>query len=191
MQNITDEFAKEKKLESLDGVYVAEVLPGGAADKAGVKSGDVLLKIDGAQVNGGSAVQEKINSYRPNDKVELTISRDGKIKTLTAKLIGKEAQELGLSAAGDKLNLFGADIVAADKDKLEKLGLRSGIEVVSVAKGKVKDAGIKEGFIITYVNNTPVSSPQDLAIIIKKSKRSILVEGVYPDGSLYYYGIGL
>ena len=70
MQNITDEFAKEKKLESLDGVYVAEVLPGGAADKAGVKSGDVLLKIDGAQVNGGSAVQEKINSYRPNDKVE-------------------------------------------------------------------------------------------------------------------------
>ena len=74
MQNITDEFAKEKKLESLDGVYVAEVLPGGAADKAGVKSGDVLLKIDGAQVNGGSAVQEKINSYRPNDKVELTIS---------------------------------------------------------------------------------------------------------------------
>ena len=55
----------------------------------------------------------------------------------------------------------------------------------------MKEAGIKQDFIITFVNNTMVTSPADVAAIVKKAKRSVLVEGVYPDGSVFYYAIGL
>ena len=54
-----------------------------------------------------------------------------------------------------------------------------------------KRLGIKQDFIITFVNNSMVTNPADVAAIVKKAKRSVLVEGVYPDGSVFYYAIGL
>jgi CO dehydrogenase/acetyl-CoA synthase epsilon subunit len=69
--------------------------------------------------------------------------------------------------------------------------LKSGVQVSSIEKGKMKEAGIKQDFIITFVNNTMVTNPADVAAIVKKAKRSVLVEGVYPDGSVFYYAIGL
>jgi S1-C subfamily serine protease len=89
------------------------------------------------------------------------------------------------------VNLFGATLIPAPRNELEKLGLRAGVKVEKLEKGKVRNAGIREGFIITYINNTPVASPNDVANEIKKATRSILVEGVYPDGNIYYYGIGI
>ena len=89
------------------------------------------------------------------------------------------------------VNLFGAQLVPAPRAELEKLGLKAGVKVASVDKGKVRDAGIKAGFIITYINNNPVASPQDVAVEVKKARRSLLIEGFDPAGNLYYYGIGL
>lgn len=190
MQDITDALRKEKELTTLDGVYIAEVVSGGAAQKAGVKAGDVLVSIDGKAVKKGSAVQEAINRYRPGDEVTLVVLRKGKELSLKAKLIGQDTQEMGV-AGKDKINLFGAELVAAPEDLLEKLDLKGGVQVSSIEKGKMRDAGIKQGFIITFVNNTMVTSPADVAALVKKAKRSVLVEGVYPDGSVFYYAIGL
>lgn len=191
MQDITDALKKEKELTTLDGVYVAEVVQGGAADKAGVKAGDVLISIEGEAVKKGSSVQEKINRYRPGDKVSLVVLRKGKELKLEATLIGKDAQDMGTVTSQEKINLFGAELVPAPKNILEKLGLKSGVQVSSIEKGKMREAGIKQDFIITFVNNTMVTSPADVAAIVKKAKRSVLVEGVYPDGSVFYYAIGL
>lgn len=191
MQNISEELMTEKSLSTLSGVYVAEVVKGGAADKAGVKSGDVLTAINGEAVASGSAVQEKINRYRPGEQVKLTILRGKEEKVLNATLIGKDTQDMNAYNMQDKINLFGAELVPAPKEKLAKLDLKSGVEVTSVEKGKMKEAGIKAGFIITYINNVIVASPQDVAAMVKKARRSILVEGVYPDGSVFYYGIGI
>lgn len=191
MQDITDPLKKEKDLYTLEGVYVAEVVRGGAAEKAGVKVGDVLVEIDGEKVKKGSAVQEVINRFRPGDKVTLKLYRGKKEIELNAVLIGKDTQDVGVASGQDKINLFGAELVSVDKESLEKLGLNHGVKVKSVEKGKVKDAGIRQNFIITHVNNTMVTSPADVAAIVKKAKRSVLVEGVYPDGSVFYYAIGL
>lgn len=191
MQNISEELMKEKSLSTMEGVYIADLVKGGAADKAGVKVGDVLIGINGEKTANGSSVQEKVNSFRPGEEVKLNIIRGKETKELTAVLIGKDTQDLNAYNNQDKINLFGAELVAAPKEELQKLELQSGVKVISVEKGKVKEAGIKTGFIITFVNNTIVTSPNDVAAIVKKSKRSILVEGVYPDGSVYYYGIGL
>ena len=60
-----EDMMKKMKLSSLDGVYIAEVSEGGAAEKAGVRKGDILLSIDGFKVTNGASVQEKVNSYHP------------------------------------------------------------------------------------------------------------------------------
>ena len=156
-----------------------------------MKKNDILLSIDGVKVSKGTAVQEIINQHSPGDKVELEISRDGKILKMTVTLIGRETQEMNAYNLQGNVNLFGAQLVPAPREELEKLGLKAGVKVASVDKGKVRDAGIKAGFIITYVNNNPVASPQDVAAEVKKARRSLLIEGFDQNGSLYYYGIGL
>ena len=191
MLNNSEDLKEEKKLSTSEGVYIAEVVKGGAADAAGVRNGDILLSIDGTAVSKGTAVQEIINQHSPGDKVELEISRDGKILRLNTTLIGKDEQEMNAYNQQGNVNLFGAQLVPAPKDELAKLGLKAGVKIASVDKGKIRDAGIKAGFIITYINNNPVTSPQDVAAEVKRARRSLLIEGFDQNGTLYYYGIGL
>ena len=86
MQGLTQELANEYGIKELEGVYIAEVMRGGAADKAGIKASDILLHINGVAVNSASAVQEQINRYRPNDKVNLRVMRGGKVLDISVIL---------------------------------------------------------------------------------------------------------
>lgn len=191
MLNNTETLKEKMKLSTSDGVYIDEVLNGSAAEKAGVRKGDVLLAIDSMAVVKSTEVQEAISQHSPGDVVELEIMRGDKVLRLTATLIGRETQEMNAYNLQGNVNLFGAQLAPAPKSELQKLGLKAGVKVVSVDKGKIRDAGIKEGFIITYINNSPVASPQDVAAEVKKARRSLLIEGFDPSGDLYYFGIGL
>lgn len=191
MINNTEDFKEEKKLSTSKGVYIEDVTRGSAAEKAGLKKGDVLVSIDGKPIRTATGVQELITRYRPGDKIDMEIVRGEKKMEMKAVLIAKETQDMNAYNADGGVNFFGADLVRAPKADLEKLNIESGVKVAKLEKGKMRDAGIKEGFIITYVNNRPVSTPQDVAAEIKRSKRSILIEGFYLDGKLFYYGIGL
>lgn len=191
MTNNTETLKEKMKLSTSDGVYISEVLKGSAAEKAGVKEGDVLLAIDSMKIVKSTQVQEVISQHSPGDVVRLEIMRGDKILSMEVTLIGKETQEMNAYNLQGNVNLFGAQLVPAPKEELEKLGLKAGVKVASVDKGKIRDAGIKAGFIITYINNSPVSSPQDVAAEVKKAKRSLLIEGFDTNGNLYYYGIGL
>lgn len=191
MQNNSKDFQQQMKLSTSKGVYVAEVADGSAAQRGGMKVGDVILAINGVEIKNGTAVQEIITRYRPGDELTIDIMRGDDAKSLKVTLISRETQEENAYSSQSNVNLFGAMLVPAPKDELRDLGVKAGVKVAKVEKGKIRDAGIKEGFIITYINNAPVASPSDVAAQIKKAKRSILVEGIYPDGNIYYYGIGL
>ena len=191
MQNNSEIFMNEMKLSTHKGVYISEVAKGGAAESAGLEAGDVILAINGIEVKNGSSVQEMITRYRPGDKITVDILRQDKPMSFEVTLIAKETQQMNAYGSQGNVNLFGATLIPAPRNELEKLGLRAGVKVEKLEKGKVRNAGIREGFIITYINNTPVASPNDVANEIKKATRSILVEGVYPDGNIYYYGIGI
>ncbi|MDD2490652.1 MAG: Do family serine endopeptidase [Bacteroidales bacterium] len=192
MLDIDGELAKERGLQSTTGVYIAEVARDGAADRAGVKEGDVLISINGVQVNSGPSVQEQISKYRPKDKIELSLLRDGKQIKASVVLQSKSGEDGVIANTKNGLvKLFGAELKEAKPENLAKLSLKNGVEVVSILDGKFKSIGIKKGFIITYVNQTPVSKPSDIEMIVQRSRRSLLIEGVYPDGSVVYYGMGL
>lgn len=78
MQNIDKNFSLQLKLSSEDGVYITGVVPGGNADKAGIRAGDVLLKIGSEPARDAEAVREQISSYRQGEKVDVTVSRRGR-----------------------------------------------------------------------------------------------------------------
>ncbi len=184
-----EDMSEKMKLSSLDGVYIGEVVKGGAADKAGIKEGDVLLAIDGTKITNGSSVQEKVNSYHPGDKADLRILREGKEKTIEVTFLGS-ISETGSVVGDGEIAFYGAVLKEAEKEDLEKMGLKNGVEVVSVSAGKMLDSGASEGLIITYVNDQPVDKPQDVVNIAKAAKRSIYVEGVTANGRKAYFAFG-
>lgn len=190
MSPITQEIADKLKLSSLNGVYIVEVSPGSAAEQAGVKKEDVLVKIDSVQVTNASSVQEMVSGFYPGDKATLTVIRGGKEKELEVTFKGT-AQENGTVTEDGSVAFYGSAIKEASKETKERLGIKSGVEIVSVGPGKIMDAGVTEGFVILYVNDQPVSKPQDVINIIKKSKRAVFIEGLTSYGKVSYFGFGI
>ena len=190
MQEITDKIAEEMKLSSRNGVYIVEVLKNGSADKAGVKAGDILIAIDSVKITTPSSVQETVSRFSPDDQAEVTVLRDGKEIVLDVKFKGT-SQENGTETDDGSVAFYGSYIKQAPQEILDKLGLRHGVEVVELGPGKLKEAGATEGFIIQYVNDQPVKTPQDVIDIVKKSKRAVFVEGKTSSGRTGYFGFGL
>ncbi len=189
MTPIDDKRAKELKLFSPKGVYIEEVQKGGAADKAGIKKGDVIIAVDSTEITTPSSVQEKVSSYHPGDKAKILVMRDGEKKVFDVTFQGTSL-ETGAKDVDGSVAFYGAKLKSADKESLAQLGLKSGVEIVSVGPGKVQDAGAREGFIILYVNDQPVSKPEDVVNIAKKAKRTVYVEGVTAYGKASYFAFG-
>ena len=190
MTPVTDEIAKDLKLSSVQGVYIKEVLKGSAADEAGIREGDVLVAIDSVKVVNASDVQAKVNNFYPGDKALMTVVRDGKEKTVEVTFKGTAAENGTVDEEGG-VAFYGARLKEAPQEDLDRLGIKHGVEIVSVGPGKIMDAGVSDGFIILYVNDQPVSKPQDVLDIVKKQKRSVFIEGVTSYGKPSYFGFGI
>ena len=189
MRQVTEDDQKELKLSSLDGVYIEEVSAGSTADKAGMRKGDVLVAIDGAKVTSGAFVQEKVNGYRPGDKATLSIIRNGSEREIPVEFQGT-VEETGTVSQDGTVAFYGSKLRQAPKETLDRLGLKNGVEIVSVGSGKLLDAGASEGFVILYVNDQAVSKPEDVVEIAKKSRRAVYIEGVTAYGKSSYFGFG-
>lgn len=190
MTSVNDKIAEEMKLSSLNGVYIVEVMKGGAADNAGIKEKDVIIAVDSTKITTASSLQEAVTKYSPGDKAKLIIVRDGKTKEVQVTFQGTE-QETGTTASDGSIAFYGSYIKEASPETLSRLNLKSGVEIVSVGPGKMREGGAMEGFVITHVNDKSVSTPQDILNIAKKSKRAIFIEGKTPAGKLAYFGFGI
>ena len=189
MQPVDEKIAKEMKLSSLNGVYIYEVSKNGAADKAGIKAGDVLVAIDSVKVTDGASVQESVSRFSPGEKAMVTVIRDGKEKQFEVTFQGT-ASENGTVSEDGSVAFYGSSIRKAPEDVLRKFGLKEGVEIVDLGPGKMKDAGASQGFIILYVNNKAVKTPEDVIEIVKKSDRAVFIEGVTASGRSGYFGFG-
>ena len=176
---VTDEIANKNKLSSPEGVYVAEVVKGGAADKAGIKAEDIITEIGGTHISTMPQLQAKVNSFHPGDKAVVKVLRGG--KTVEMEVTFQDGNiENGTVGSDGTVAFYGAQLREA----------KDGVEIVSAGSDKLAAAGGEDGFIIRYVNDQKVSKPQDVIDIAKKSKRSIFIEGVTAAGRPGYFGFG-
>lgn len=189
MGTVTEEMAKELKLSVNKGVYIGEVSAGSAADQAGIKKGDVILSVDGEEMKDASGLQVKVNGYRPGDTATLLINRDGKEKEVTVTFAGT-AEKTGTVDSEGLVAFYGSKLRKASDETLSRLGIKQGVEVVSVGPGKLLDAGAAEGFVILRVNDEPVSTPQEVVNLAKKAKRTVYIEGVTVSGRTSYFAFG-
>ena len=190
MKPIDDKIADDLKLSSRNGVYISEVSKSGAADKAGVKAGDVLIAIDSTKITTPASVQEAVSRFSPGDNAVLTVIRDGKELSLDVTFKGT-SQENGTLSDDGSVAFYGSSIKAADEETLAKYGIKGGVQIVELGPGKLMEAGAVEGFIIQYVNDHPVKTPQEVIDIVKKSKRTVFIEGITPSGRTGYFGFGV
>ncbi len=190
MQEIDDKIANELKLSSRNGVYIVEVSKSGAADKAGIKAGDVLIAIDSTMLTNSASVQEAVSRFSPGEEAVVTVIRDGKQKKLDVKFKGT-AKENGTRSDDGSVAFYGSSIKAASEETLAKLGIKNGVEIVELGPGKLMEAGATEGFVIQYVNDHPVKTPEDIIEIVKKSRRTVFIEGMTPSGRTGYFGFGV
>jgi len=190
IKDIDDELAKKKGLDKIEGVYIAEVMQGGAAEASGLKEGDIILSVNGNNVNSPSELQEEISRYRPNDKVEVVINRDNKKKQIMVTLRNMEGTTKIVSK-DEVISVLGAQLAEVSSSEKSKLGIKDGVKVINIEQGKLKSAGVQKDFIITTINDQPVSSVEDVKRILSGIKRGVYVEGVYPNGVVAYYAFGL
>ena len=190
MKPIDDKIAEDLKLSSRNGVYISDVSKSSSADKAGMKAGDVLIAIDSVKITTPASVQETVSRFSPGDEAVMTVLRDGKELKLDVVFMGT-TQENGTLSDDGSVAFYGSSIKAADEETLARYGLKNGVEIVELGPGKLMESGAVEGFIIQYVNDHPVKTPQDVIDIVKKSKRAVFIEGVTPSGRTGYFGFGV
>ena len=192
IRDIDDELAKENKLKTHNGAYVAEVVKGGSAEKAGVKEGDIINNVNGVDVKSTSELQEQVSRYRPGDKITVGVVRDSKQLKLTANLKNAEGTTDLIKNAEFESEL-GVKLRPVSATIKEALGIEDGLEVVSVGPGKFHDEGITQGYIILKINNKVMGSTSDFEKVYeaaRKSKGALNIAGVYPTtGKIAYYKI--
>lgn len=182
--DVTDELAREFDLDKIEGVYIANVTEGGAAENSGLKTGDVILAINGVNVNSGSELTENLSKYRPNDKVKILIKRGNKRKQFEVVL--RNIQGTTNVVRPDELILGGKFVELTDKDKT-RFGIDYGVKITELGEGKLKDLGLGRGVIITSINKNEIKRIGDIRNSLGSGKSLYSVEGVQPNGTFFSY----
>jgi Do/DeqQ family serine protease len=191
IREIDNKLAEEKNLTLYQGVYVAGLTEGGAADNAGIKEGDIITKIGDTKVNSSPELQEQVSKYRPGDKVNVTVVREGKEKVLALMFKNKNNNtDLMKKEKMSVVKALGAVFEPISDEEMQRLRIANGLKVKQLGQGKLANSGIKEGFIITSIDKKAVNDVEDLGFLETK-KGGVLIEGVYPNGFRAYYGFGL
>lgn len=187
------EKGNEVDLGVTEGVYVSNVIEGGAGEDAGLEEGDVITAIDGKKVTRMPELQEYLTNKHPGDKVTLTYIRKKSEKTATLTLKNVQGNTSIVKEAD--LDLLGANFREVTDATKQQLNIKYGLEVVKVNSGAMKDAGITKGYIIQNVNNKPVKTIDELQEAVKAAsmdKEAVLfIKGIYPTGKVKYYAVPL
>ena len=194
IQEVDARLASEKKLPTLNGVYVQSLGEKSSAAAAGLKVGDIITDINGATVNTASQLQEQVARYRPGDKIKVGYLRGSDKLATTATLYNASnttdvVKELPAVAV---VKYEGAKFSPVASRLQNQLGIEGGAQVSGVAGSNFRETGMGDGFIITRIDKNPVRKPGDVQAYLDQAKdgSGALVEGVYPDGRKAYYPIG-
>jgi serine protease Do len=188
VRSIDSDLAKEENLSLNEGAYISgfgDAEEKSAAKDAGIKPGDVVVKIDEAPIKSSTALIEYIGRKRPGDKIIMTIDRKGKTLVFPVTLKNRRGNvETIKRETKDAISTLGVDLEDVDSKVLRKLDLENGVQVKSLERGKIeKYTDMRAGFIITRIDNIGVKSAKEAINILSKKKTGDLItfEGVYPD----------
>ena len=190
------DMAKEHKITATnEGIYVAKVNDRSAAMEAGLEEGDVIVKLNGVSVKNSGEMQEQMNKLRPGDKAEVSYYRDNKLRTTTVTFKNNQGNTK-ITKNSDVMSLGCAFAELSSKEKKD-MNISHGVKVAGLQAGKFKANGIKNGLIITHINQQPVDSQEDVEQIYNQIMRSqdddkvMVITGLTQTGKKVYYAVDL
>ncbi len=174
VQPVTSEMAESLGLKEVSGAIVSSVAENSAAERAGVKRGDVIRSFNGQPIHDFNALRNRVADALPGSSASVVVVRDGAEKTLSVKLdeaqVSREARERAVGNLDDKAAL-GVAVSPLSPDLAARAGLGKngrGMVVQGVdPDGRAADAGIEEGDIILEVNRQPVQSVEELRAAVR------------------------
>lgn len=187
---------KARELSQIRGVLIDDFSDRSAAKAAGMQKGDVITAINNAPIHNFAELQNQLNKYRPGEKVNVTVERNGSNRSFTVELTNNEGST-EITRGSNAVSALGATFKPISDERKRAVGISSGIEVESVDNnGLFRKEGINKGFIIMRINNTPVNSESDVANIVtatsnREQDKVLLVAGFYPNGRTQYIAIDL
>ncbi|MBA5605608.1 DegQ family serine endoprotease [Duganella sp. FT3S] len=175
VQEVNQGFADSFGLPTPEGALVSNVERGSAAEKAGIKPGDVIRKLNGQTVVSSGDLPAIVGLSTPGDKVTLQVWRQGKAVDLTATLANAadktaDADQPTHGASG-KLKL-GLALRPLDPQERREAGVAGGL-VIEDAGGAAANAGVQPGDVLLSVNGKPVNSIEQVREVVAKSDKSV------------------
>ncbi|OYT11280.1 MAG: deoxyribonuclease HsdR [Bacteroidetes bacterium 4572_112] len=190
--DVDAKMAKKMDLDKIAGVYVKTVLDKGAAQSSGIQNGDIILKVEGFEVNSPAELLERVGLHRPGNKIKLSILHNQKIKDYNVVLTNEYGEtSLDDNSGMNAMVRSGAKYEVVSNSLKKSLKINYGVQVVSIENGLFKSAGIRKGFIIQTIDKAKVSTVKEVEKALESSNGGILIEGIYPNGVRAYYGIGI
>ncbi len=200
VQGLSPKMARSFGLSSTEGALISSVNPGSAAEKSGLKAGDIVLAMDGEKVNGSTDLVSKLYTTQPGQTIQLNVLRNGNMVKIpvTLQTLSEKDMRIGKnSAEGDEdqakpaeSSNLGMALQDQTPDLQQQLpeGAPKGPVITQVApRSPAAEAGLQPGDIVLKVGNTSIYSANQLRTVLKKSD---LKDGVrlfvWRDGSTYY-----
>ena len=147
------------------------------------------------EVHNFAQLVEQISKFRPGDKISVTYCRDNKSYTKTGVLRNSQGNT-AITKKGDFAEL-GCAFMKLSSETKQHLGISNGVQVQGLKGGAFRDAGVKDGFIITEINDVPVNNSDDVEYLYNQvmkdedNEKVLFLKGVYPTGKKYYYAVNL
>ena len=184
IQDVTPELAEALELDVEQGAVVNQVEPGSAAENAGIRAGDVITALNDVPVRGSADLRNKVALTPVGQRVEITLLRDGRERTLSATI--GEAASATLAQGGRQVErLQGAEFRNLDASH-PSFGQVDGVLVAEIEQGSpAARNGLREGDIVTAVNRTPVGSVDELAEAIRGSSGAVALNILRDDTRLF------
>lgn len=173
--------ASSALIDALDlpqgAAQVGNVIEGSAADKAGIREGDVILEVDGQKLDNALALSTIIGGLRPDQKVDIKINREGEQKTVTV-ILGAAEENEAVAAVEDASEesvseALGLSYTSLTEDVARRYNIDSdlkGVLITDVDEGSFafRDANLRPGFLIVEANRQKVESVKDFENIVQK-----------------------
>ncbi len=176
---LNGEIAKKLGINQTEGVYIYEIEPDSGADKAGLETGDIIIKINNIKVATMADLLGYLKTKRPGDKIEVTIIRDGNIKHFTIVLSKNNAAYL---------KSLGLSVKNVNKNILRQYGVSNGVYIDRVNNRLLYQNGIRPGYLITKINGQKVFSVDDITTILSGlAHQQFTIEVVSPSGRIEKY----
>ena len=175
IQNLNEDLANYYGVKDGKGALIGEVFKGHPADKAGIKSKDVIIEVDGHKINNSRDLSQKIAEVPVGEKIAIKIIRGGKERTFRVKIAKRteDKENLSLERSVEKTGL-GMTVSTLTKEIARRFNISEaeGVVVVSIEEGGPADkADVRQGDIVLEIDHKPIKTIEDYQTHIKKVKK--------------------